>query len=442
MKRFLMFIFSVIVFLYPIKCFCSPLWDELVTMDATPATNDMFWVVDVSDTTDSTDGTLKKVASSYLGGVTEDTIESYIFDTDVETVPAEWDFTVNPLGDDDVVDTITVSNYLPLSGGTLTGNLSIDNGTGTSPLLRLVTTGAQILSWQLVGTETTITSPGQIDYALSGDANDYLVLKTVNNVPTIASSGDCNISITPDGGGTSITGTLAVSGALTAASIASNPSSTPGWTGRDSDCAVSSDGAKFYVNATTLDQSDEIYDWFFQSKINGTLQTWLEYDASDGAITLGEDASGEDLVMDLNKPTENVAELKSNTGLSSLLVTGFSISNMGQREVASYSPFTMTQQAIGGWIDVTDDSAEINLIDVATYATDASQSIFVVIYNSTSTTITVNPSDIDLIIREGTAQADGVSVTLGGGYGSFFGLASYPDGWKMFGVTGTAAQGS
>src|SRR3990167_327778 len=40
-----------------------------------------------------------------------------------ETISGNWVNTANPWADDEVVDTITASNYLLLAGGTLTGNL-------------------------------------------------------------------------------------------------------------------------------------------------------------------------------------------------------------------------------------------------------------------------------------------------------------------------------
>ena len=44
------------------------------------------------------------------------------------TFASSNNYAANDIGDADVVDTITASNYLPLAGGTLTGSLTINNG--------------------------------------------------------------------------------------------------------------------------------------------------------------------------------------------------------------------------------------------------------------------------------------------------------------------------
>jgi len=48
-----------------------------------------------------------------------------------ETITANWVNTTNPWADNEVADDITASNYLPLAGGTLTGALSLTDGTDT-----------------------------------------------------------------------------------------------------------------------------------------------------------------------------------------------------------------------------------------------------------------------------------------------------------------------
>jgi len=49
------------------------------------------------------------------------------------TIGANGDLTCAALTDADIPDTITASNYLPLAGGTVTGDVSIDDNTGDSP---------------------------------------------------------------------------------------------------------------------------------------------------------------------------------------------------------------------------------------------------------------------------------------------------------------------
>jgi len=63
----------------------------------------------------------------------------------VETITGNWVNTANPWADDEVVDTITASNYLPLAGGTLTGDLIMSDEifirTGTSDVADNESTG-------------------------------------------------------------------------------------------------------------------------------------------------------------------------------------------------------------------------------------------------------------------------------------------------------------
>jgi hypothetical protein len=65
-----------------------------------------------------------------------------------------------------------------------------------------------------------------------------------------------------------------------------------------------------------------------------------------------------------------------------------------------------------------------------------------IIRNSGAYTITINPADADIIVRSGTAQAAGVSMTLSTGAGNF--VALYYDGtaWLTLGYAGTLLQGS
>lgn len=66
----------------------------------------------------------------------------------------------------------------------------------------------------------------------------------------------------------------------------------------------------------------------------------------------------------------------------------------------------------------------------------------VLIYNTGAFTITINPADADRIVRDGTAQSDGVSITLSSGAGNYVVLHGEADGWVTFGYKGTLAQGS
>ena len=65
----------------------------------------------------------------------------------------------------------------------------------------------------------TDATDGSFDIQANDDQDDYISFTTVAHVPTIVTFGTSNLVIAPDGGGTSITGTLDVSGALTVGSF-------------------------------------------------------------------------------------------------------------------------------------------------------------------------------------------------------------------------------
>ncbi|MDP6416402.1 MAG: hypothetical protein QGG54_15445, partial [Gammaproteobacteria bacterium] len=59
-------------------------------------------------------------------GVDVEAYDANIAKTDVaETLTANWVNTANPWADNEVADNITASNYLPLAGGTMAGNLTM-----------------------------------------------------------------------------------------------------------------------------------------------------------------------------------------------------------------------------------------------------------------------------------------------------------------------------
>lgn len=70
---------------------------------------------------------------------------------------------------------------------------------------------------QFGGTDLEIFSAGGISFWASGDVDDYISFTTTAHVPSIVTAGSCNLTIAPDGGTTNITGILAVSSTLSAA---------------------------------------------------------------------------------------------------------------------------------------------------------------------------------------------------------------------------------
>jgi hypothetical protein len=66
----------------------------------------------------------------------------------------------------------------------------------------------------------------------------------------------------------------------------------------------------------------------------------------------------------------------------------------------------------------------------------------IAIYNTGAFTITIDPNGSEVIVREGTAQTGGVSMTLSSGAGNYVCLVSNGTQWVTFGFIGTLAAGS
>lgn len=66
----------------------------------------------------------------------------------------------------------------------------------------------------------------------------------------------------------------------------------------------------------------------------------------------------------------------------------------------------------------------------------------VIVYNTGAFTITIDPNGTEVIVREGTAQAGGVSMTLSSGAGNYVALVSDGEKWITLGSKGTLAVGS
>jgi hypothetical protein len=66
-----------------------------------------------------------------------------------------------------------------------------------------------------------------------------------------------------------------------------------------------------------------------------------------------------------------------------------------------------------------------------------------VIYNTGAFTITIDPHGTDVIVRDGTAQAAGISITLASGAGNYVCLVcDTANHWVTLGSKGTLAEGS
>jgi hypothetical protein len=66
----------------------------------------------------------------------------------------------------------------------------------------------------------------------------------------------------------------------------------------------------------------------------------------------------------------------------------------------------------------------------------------IMIYNTGSFTITIDPNASEVIVRDGTVQTGGVSMTLSSGAGNYVALLCDGVRWVTFGYKGTLAEGS
>jgi len=127
------------------------------------------------------------------------------------------------------------SGNLAVTGLTAgTGDVTLENGQvvdgGTNNVVKL-TENSDSLSFGFTGSTITLDSSdggfqfkmtdageGQVDFLTSNDADDYMSVKTVSDVPTIITTGTANLAIVPDGGTVAVTGIVSASLGLTSSS--------------------------------------------------------------------------------------------------------------------------------------------------------------------------------------------------------------------------------
>lgn len=79
----------------------------------------------------------------------------------------------------------------------------------------------------------------------------------------------------------------------------------------------------------------------------------------------------------------------------------------------------------------------INLPAAASYSGRS-----ILVYNTGAFTITIDSNGSEVIVRDGTVQTGGVSITLASGAGNYVALVSDGTRWITLGAKGTLAQGS
>jgi hypothetical protein len=141
--------------------------------------------------------------------------------------------------------------------------------------------------------------------------DDHEIVFTTNN-QNLESDGD--LTYNPS------TGTLKTTTVETAATT------SPGVTGRDSDCP-GTDKEIGSINWQYLSGGDGAEDGNFTARayLGGSKIIVIEWNSDEETMTLGDSANGEDLIIDFETATDNEASLSSNSGLTQL---NFSALNM------------------------------------------------------------------------------------------------------------------
>lgn len=133
----------------------------------------------------------------------------------------------------------------------------------------------------------------------------------------------------------------------------------------------------------------------------------------------------------------NVASLRfdgNGLGLTNLVTASQTGTHASPSTANPLSPVWTTTQDHTIWYGV---SGTINLPAVAGYGNKS-----LTIYNTGAFTITIDPNGSEVIVRDGTAQSGGVSITLASGAGNFVCLRCDGARWITLGRNGELAEGS
>jgi hypothetical protein len=213
------------------------------------------------------------------------------------------------------------------------------------------------------------------------------------------------------------------------------------------------------ANLSTVTETDEISDHRFTYKsdlvspsVDNTFFAWdgSEHTMHMGVLTddwnFGNVAGYEALTWDFNPTTDNEVAVSSPSGVTdinfgtiNLVTTGTitgalsTITTWGSPTTAN--PYTLTAANSYGAVLYYGATGEIDLPAVA-------DGMSALIVNTGAFTITIDPNASEVIVREGTAQTGGVSITLSSGAGNYVALVSDGVNWQTMGFKGTLAQGS
>ena len=281
--------------------------------------------------------------------------------------------------------------------------------------------------------------------AFGGDSNFlfddsnliHSITQNGSNVALQIGDGTYSWGHTPQVG---IEGTLEIDGTLYAdGGIQSGASATPGIVFDDSDSASETIDARIYANATDTGAGTEDVDLFFEMQVNSTPTTLLQLDA-DGYAEFAQDvnvASGN--VFRINgTDLKDVTETLTNKTLTSPVITTPSVTLNRAGTFSSpitTNPYTMTATLAKGGILYYGATGEIDL-------PAGEDGMNLIIYNTGAFTLTIDPNGTETIVRDGTLQSGGVSMTLDSGAGHYVCMVYDGATWITLGYSGTLAEGS
>lgn len=136
-------------------------------------------------------------------------------------------------------------------------------------------------------------------------------------------------------------------------------------------------------------------------------------------------------------PTASAGDNDTSAASTAFVNTQTRASNTGTHASPSTTnPLTLTFDAImhAVWYGAT---GEIDLPAAASYTGRG-----FVVYNTGAFTVTLDPNGSEVIVRDGTVQTGGVTMTLSSGAGNYVALISDGARWITLGFKGTLAAGS
>lgn len=224
-------------------------------------------------------------------------------------------------------------------------------------------------------------------------------------------------------------------GEATATSITLDASATPGWVFRDSGNPGSDkEIARIYANFLSGGDGAEDGSVFIQAMLDGTERSVFDWDSDTEALTLGDSATGEDLIIDFDSGIANEVKVSSNSGVTEIDISAIN--------------FVTTGQLHGGIETIADDTSlaatqcygSLNKLNGAETVTlpAAVVGMNVLLYSDDATVKTIDPNGTDHIWLNGADNGAGNSIDSPGAVGDYIVLVAFSNNnWYSLGQSGT-----